>query len=30
MAGEQQDSSGTELGLFLRARRTQITPAAVA
>jgi Helix-turn-helix domain len=26
MAGEQ-DSAGTELGLFLRARRTQVTPA---
>jgi transcriptional regulator with XRE-family HTH domain len=27
MAAKQQDSAGTELGLFLRARRTQVTPA---
>jgi len=27
MAAEQQGSTGTELGLFLRARRTQVTPA---
>jgi hypothetical protein len=30
MAAEQQhDSSGTELGRFLRARRSQVTPADV-
>jgi transcriptional regulator with XRE-family HTH domain len=26
MAGEQQESAGTELGRFLRARRIQVTP----